>query len=80
MTNIYTIRDEQRKLAIRELFESHYRTKIDDFFDARDQLLRDIEEVFREQWDVAFRTIVLNTDNYSRATAKKLFEDLARAL
>ena len=79
--NIYQAQHNLRLKFIRELFEDHYKTKIDDFFEARDQMFKDISEVFQTNYDVEFQTIAIDNHNTDgRREARRIIQELASKL
>lgn len=79
--NMHQARHNLRTKLIRELFEDHYRKSIDDFFEARNQMLQDISEVFQNEYDVEFQTIALdNHKTDGRREARRILQELVSKL
>lgn len=71
---------ERRQEKMFNLFEEYYLTQIDDFFDARDQFLRDYENMFLTHYETSFKVIPVDSDAKSMVHTRKVLEQITKGL
>ena len=79
--NAYVAQKQLRKSILKKLFKEHYNKQFDDFFEGRDALLRELEEIFIEEYGVTFKCLAvddLNTDG--RKEARRILRELVEKI
>lgn len=69
---------EHRQALLLDVFKRYHNEHYDDFFEGRDKLLEDIEEIFAKEYGVHFKCLAI--DNYNtegHKEARRILKELS---